>query len=80
MDKQILDIVSKKDKKKPRKKMSQLFVGGSKKTMKRKAPAPKGTHTMPDGTIMSGKTHSKDSKVVKAAPSPKNGRGKRSGY
>ncbi len=64
MDKQILDIVSKKDKKKPRKKMSQLFVGGSKKTMKRKT-TPKGTHTMPDGTVMTGTTHTKDSKPVK---------------
>lgn len=26
---------------------------------------PKGTHKMPDGTVMSGKTHSKDSKPVK---------------
>jgi len=25
----------------------------------------KGTHKMPDGTVMSGKTHSKDSKPVK---------------
>ena len=25
---------------------------------------PKGTHKMPDGTIMSGKTHSKNSKVL----------------
>lgn len=65
MDKQILDIVSKKDKKKPRKKMSQLFVGGSKKTMKRKTTTTKGTHTMPDGTVMTGTTHTKDSKPVK---------------
>jgi len=28
-------------------------------------PKPKGTHKMPDGTVMSGKTHSKDSKPVK---------------
>ena len=26
---------------------------------------PKGTHTMPDGTVMGGKTHTKDSKPVK---------------
>ena len=44
--------------------MSQLFVGGSKKTMKRKT-TPKGTHTMPDGTVMTGTKHSKDSKPVK---------------
>jgi hypothetical protein len=31
----------------------------------RKKPVKKGTHKMPDGTVMSGKTHSKDSKVVK---------------
>lgn len=65
MDQRILDIVLKKDKKKPKKKMSQLFVGGSKKTVKRKAPAPKGTHRMPDGTLMTGTKHTKDSKPVK---------------
>ena len=35
---------------------------------KRKPPAPKkpeGTHKMPDGTVMSGETHSEDSKPVK---------------
>lgn len=64
MDQRILDIVAKKDKKKPKKKMSQLFVGGSKKTVKRKAP-PKGTHRMPDGTLMTGTKHTKDSKPVK---------------
>ena len=30
-----------------------------------KAKAPKGTHQMPDGTVMTGKVHSKDSKPVK---------------
>lgn len=29
----------------------------------------KGTHKMPDGTIMSGKTHSKNSRVIRKAPS-----------
>tara|TARA_R110001632_G_scaffold173706_2_gene293174 strand:- start:147 stop:611 length:465 start_codon:yes stop_codon:yes gene_type:complete len=31
----------------------------------RKKAVKKGTHKMPDGSVMSGKTHSKDSKVVK---------------
>ena len=31
----------------------------------RKKPVKKDTHKMPDGSVMSGKTHSKDSKVVK---------------
>jgi len=37
-----------------------------KKAPKAKGPAkPKGTHKMPDGTVMTGKVHSKDSKPVK---------------
>ena len=38
---------------------------------KRKPPAPKkseGTHKMPDGTVMSGETHSADSKPVETKP------------
>lgn len=34
-------------------------------SMKKKAPKSAGTHKMPDGTVMSGKTHSKESKPVK---------------
>ena len=41
----------------------------TKKGMKRKSPVrakgSKGTHKMPDGTVMSGKKHNKDSKPVK---------------
>ena len=33
---------------------------------KSKKPAPKGTHRMPDGTLMTGSTHTKDSKPVKS--------------
>jgi len=39
-------------------------VGGGTKEKGYREPA-KGTHKMPDGTVMSGKTHSKDSKPVK---------------
>jgi len=35
------------------------------KAKPKKARKPKGTHTMPNGTIMTGKTHSKNSKPVK---------------
>ncbi len=66
-DQKLLDIVATKDKKKPKKALNKIFKGA------------KGTHKMADGTIMSGKTHSKSSKV-KAAPRSKRGRGKRSGY
>ena len=38
-----------------------------KKTMTEKSK-PVGTHKMPDGTVMTGKTHSKDSKPVKKLP------------
>ena len=38
-----------------------------KKEKKAKAKAPKGTHKMPDGSEMTGKVHSKDSKPVKKA-------------
>ena len=48
----------------------------AKKKANGKKNGSKGTHKMPDGTIMSGKTHSKDSKVVKKAPKKKaNGNG-----
>ena len=53
-------------------------MAGNSKAMPKKKKAngkkngTKGTHKMPDGTIMSGKTHSKDSKVVKKK---KNGNG-----
>jgi hypothetical protein len=41
--------------------------------MKVKKPKKKmeGSHEMPDGTVMSGKTHTKDSKVIKKEPSKK---------
>ena len=35
--------------------------------LRRGLKKPKGTHKMPDGTVMSGKTHSKDSKPVNKA-------------
>jgi len=38
--------------------------------LRRGLKKPKGTHKMPDGTVMSGKTHSKDSKPVKKAKAP----------
>ena len=41
------------------------------KAPKAKAPAkPKGTHKMPDGSEMTGKVHSKDSKPVKKKEAP----------
>lgn len=50
-----------------------------KKTMTEKSK-PVGTHKMPDGTVMTGKTHSKDSKPVKKkAPAPKPPAGFKSG-
>jgi len=73
-DQKIVDIITRtRDKKKKPKSLDKIFKGA-------KGKAPKGTHKMPDGTIMSGSKHSKDSKVVKAAPRSKKGRGKRSGY
>lgn len=38
--------------------------------------APKGTHRMKDGTLMSGEKHTKDSKPVKEKAKPKAGNGK----
>ena len=60
---------------------SKTMAGNSKAMPKKKKAngkknGSKGTHKMPDGTIMTGKTHSKDSKVVKKAPKKKaNGNG-----
>ncbi len=42
---------------------------------KDKKKAPKGTHTMPDGTLMTGSKHTKDSKPVKKGKA-KGGTGK----
>ena len=65
-DQRLIDIVATKDKKKPKKALNKIFKGA--------------THKMPSGAIHTGKTHTKKSKVVKAAPSPKRRRGRRSGY
>ena len=59
-------------KKKPKKRLKDVFDM-------------KNTHKMPDGTIMSGKKHSKSSKVVRKAPARSklvgsNRKGKRRGY
>ena len=67
-DQKLIDIIATKDKKKKPKPLNKIFKGA------------KGTHTMGDGKVMSGKTHTKNSKVIKAAPRSKRGRGKRSGY
>jgi len=67
-DQKIVDIITQtKDKKKKPKSLDKIFKGA-------KGKAPKGTHTMSDGTIMSGTKHSKSSKVLKK------GKGKRSKY
>jgi len=51
----------------------------TKKGMKRVSPKKKkkGTHKMPDGTVMSGKTHSKDSKPVKKKKIKPSGKAKK---
>ena len=67
-DQKLLDIVSTKDRKKKPKSLDKIFKGA------------KNTHKMSDGSVMSGKKHTKKSKVVKAAAQSKRGRGKRSGY
>jgi len=41
-----------------------ILKGGKEET----TPKDKGTHKMPDGTVMTGRTHSKDSKPVKETP------------
>lgn len=40
----------------------------------------KNTHTMPDGTIMSGKTHTKNSKLIRKGNKKKKKMNKRKGY
>ena len=53
-----IKMAEKKERKKPEKK-------------EEKKPEEKETHEMPDGTIHTGETHTKDSKVVKKAPKKK---------
>ena len=58
-DQKLVDIITQaKDKKKKPKPLNKIFKGA-------KGKAPKGTHKMSDGSIMSGKTHTKNSKVLK---------------
>ena len=65
-DQKIVDIITQtKDKKKKPKPLNKIFKG-----------AKGGTHTMPDGTVMSGAEHSKSSKVLKKGKK----KGKRSKY
>ena len=42
-----------------------IINGGKQKDLKDSKKKTKGTHKMPDGTVMTGKTHTKDSKPVK---------------
>ena len=58
-------------------KAKPMTKGKSKPMTKGKTkPMTKGTHKMPDGTIMTGKTHSKDSKPVEKKKKKKTGTGK----
>ena len=76
LDDSILKIMAtrEKSKVKPLKKIFQGAKAKAKKKTVRKAP--KGTHKMPDGTLMTGSKHSEDSKPVKKTRKMK----KRSGY
>ena len=72
MHDRIVDIVAVKDKKAPKKKMNQLFVGGSKKgAVKTKKPS--GSHVMADGTRMTGKVHTKESTKIRGVKKKKSG-------
>jgi len=63
-DQRLIDIVATKDRKKKPKSLDKIFKGA------------KGTHTMGDGTVMSGAKHTKSSKVLKKGTK----KGKRSKY
>ena len=52
--------------------MPTHYGGGKGKSKK---PAPKGTHRMPDGTLMTGSTHTKSSKPVKSKAKGGTGKG-----
>tara|TARA_R100000654_G_scaffold2043_1_gene7486 strand:+ start:2701 stop:2964 length:264 start_codon:yes stop_codon:yes gene_type:complete len=61
-------------------KAKPMTKGKSKPMTKGKTkPMTKGTHKMPDGTIMTGKTHTKDSKPVEKKKKKKNGKATASG-
>jgi hypothetical protein len=58
-----------------------LVASQPKKSKKsKKAPKKQPTHVMPDGAIHTGKTHTKDSKVVKPAPKAKKAKKPPSAY
>lgn len=70
LDDSILEIMETREKSKA-KPLTKIFEGAKaapKKKSKTRRKAPKGTHRMSDGSIMSGSVHSKDSKIIKAAP------------
>jgi len=65
-DQRLIDIIATKDKKKPKKALNKIFKGA--------------THKMANGKVMSGKKHTKSSKVVKATRKSNRGRGKSGDY
>ena len=82
LDDSILEIMQSREKSKA-KPLTKIFQGAKaapKKKSKTRRKAPKGTHRMSDGTLMSGSVHTADSKPIKATRKSMKGRGKRGGY
>ena len=82
LDDSILEIMETREKSKS-KPLTKIFEGAKKspkKKSKTRRKAPKGTHRMADGSIMSGSVHSKDSKIIKAAPRSTKKKKKKMGY
>ena len=64
LDEQVLAIMATREKSKV-KPLKKIFQGAKAAPKKTRRKAPKGTHRMSDGRLMSGSVHSKDSKPVK---------------
>ena len=81
LDDSILEIMETREKSKA-KPLTKIFETkkAPKKKSKTQRKAPKGTHRMADGRLMSGSVHTKDSRIIKATRKSTRGRGKLGGY
>jgi len=64
LDEQVLGIMATREKSKV-KPLKKIFKGAKAAPKKTKRKAPKGTHRMPSGKLMTGSVHTADSKPVK---------------
>jgi len=82
LDEQVLAIMAirEKSKVKPLTKIFERAKKAPKKSKTRRKASPKGSHRMADGSTMTGKTHSKDSRIIRETRKSKKTRGRSRDY